>query len=179
MDEASRAAGTERALGVAYRYLNRRERTASELRQHLLGRDLDPAAVEAAIGELTEAGYVDDARFARLFAQDKRELQQWGSTRIRGALLSLGIDRDLAEAALTEPDRSRPVPGAAPGCTEPARSNVAGGELERALALLERRFPDPPRDRRARQRALGMLVRRGYELELALEAIAARSRDEI
>lgn len=167
MDTASGAAASTRALELAYRYLSRRERTTHELRRHLLARDLDAAAVEAAVAELTEAGYVDDARFARLFAQDKRELQQWGSARIRGALVSLGIARDLVEAALAEPGAAGPA------------TQAAGGELERALALLTRRFPDPPREHRERQRALGMLLRRGYELDLALEAIAAHSRSEL
>jgi SOS response regulatory protein OraA/RecX len=42
--------------------------------------------------------------------------------------------------------------------------------------LLRRRFPDPPRERRERERALSMLLRKGYESELALDALAAHSR---
>jgi regulatory protein len=179
MATASQAAATVRALELAYRYLNRRERTTHELRCHLLGRDLDPAGVEAAVAELTEAGYVDDARFARLFTEDKRELQQWGTARIRRALLSLGIDRDIVDAALAEPGGTSLGAEPAARCTRLAESMATGGELERAVALLERRFPDPPRERRERQRALGMLLRRGYELDLALEALATHTRDEI
>ena len=44
-------------------------------------------------------------------------------------------------------------------------------ELEAALALLQRRFPDPPATPRELERALGMLVRKGYELELAHDAL--------
>ena len=44
-------------------------------------------------------------------------------------------------------------------------------ELEAALALLRRRFPDPPATPRDCERALGVLVRKGYELELAHDAI--------
>jgi regulatory protein len=57
----------------------------------------------------------------------------------------------------------------------------AGGpqsELDRALGLLRRRFPDPPQDRRDRNRALGMLLRKGYESELALDALAAYARGD-
>ena len=39
------------------------------------------------------------------------------------------------------------------------------------MALLRRRFPDPPATPRDRDRALGVLVRKGYELELAHDAI--------
>jgi regulatory protein len=44
-------------------------------------------------------------------------------------------------------------------------------ELEAALALLRRRFPAPPATPRECERALGMLLRKGYELELAHDAI--------
>ncbi|MGH2886826.1 MAG: hypothetical protein ACRDPA_29725, partial [Solirubrobacteraceae bacterium] len=49
-------------------------------------------------------------------------------------------------------------------------------ELDRALAVLRRRFPTPPADRRDRERAFGVLVRKGYESELALDALAAHVR---
>jgi len=45
------------------------------------------------------------------------------------------------------------------------------GEMEAALELLARRFPDPPQTRRDLDRALGMLVRKGYGLELAHDAL--------
>jgi regulatory protein len=71
--------------------------------------------------------------------------------------LARGIEPEVLESALVETDH----------------------ELERAVALLQQRFPDPPRERRDRQRALGVLVRRGYAPELAIDAITAYSRDEI
>ena len=43
--------------------------------------------------------------------------------------------------------------------------------MDAALALLRRRFPDPPATPRDCERALGVLVRKGYELELAHDAI--------
>jgi regulatory protein len=153
------ADGLERALATAYRYLNRCERTQAEVRSHLRRADVDPQDAERAIAALMEQGYLDDARFVGLFVQDKRELEQWGSDRIRQALLARGIDRDLVEKALTEP-----VGG-------------SGSEIERAVALLVRRFPRPLRDRRERERALGVLLRKGYDVELALDAITAHARE--
>jgi regulatory protein len=43
--------------------------------------------------------------------------------------------------------------------------------MEAALALLRRRFPAAPDTARERDRALGMLVRKGYELDLAHDAL--------
>ena len=54
------------------------------------------------------------------------------------------------------------------------------GRRDRTVAelrwYLRRRLPGPPDDDRARERALGLLVRRGYELELAYEAVRAFER---
>jgi regulatory protein len=150
------ALALEHALGLAYVHLNRRERTQHELREHLLTRDVQPEVAEEAIAELTHQGYLNDERFVRLFIQDKGGLDEWGSERIRGALLTRGIPADLADTALaTEswPD-----------------------ELERALGLLQRRFPDGLADRRESERALGVLLRKGYEYELAADALSEHRR---
>jgi regulatory protein len=151
-------AGLEQALGTAYRYLNQRERTQAEMRAHLEGKGIGARDVERSIGALVEQGQLDDSRFARLFVQDKRELDDWGGDRIRQVLLSRGVDRDVVEEALAEHEQ------------------VGGSELDRALGLLRRRFPSPPEDRRERDRALGVLLRKGFEPELALDALAAHSK---
>jgi regulatory protein len=153
----------EHALGLAHRYLNARERTASEVRGHLDSKGIEPAVIDCVLALLTADRYVDDARFARLFVQDKRALDQWGAERIIRGLRTRGIDAEVIEAALAEDDMSD-VPGSN---GEP--------ELERALAILVRRFPVPPRQRRERDRALGVLIRKGYDPELALDALAAYS----
>ena len=59
------------------------------------------------------------------------------------------------------------------------RAALAGGsddenghdELEVACDLLARRFPHPPETPRDLERALGFLVRKGYALELAHDAL--------
>ena len=73
---------------------------------------------------------LDDARYARLFVEDKRTLEAWGSERIERELRARGVERELVAAALADGDAD------------------AEGELDRALELLRRRFPEPPRDRR-------------------------------
>jgi len=151
----------QRALDLGYSYLNRRERTVVEVEHQLAREGIVPELIEAAIRRLGEQGFLDDDRFARLFVADKRELEQWGAERIRRGLLSRGIDRDLAEIALgsgREPEE------------------LEESELDRALALLRRRFPTRLADRRERERALGVLLRKGYESELALDALDAHAR---
>jgi len=152
-------AGLERALAIAYRYLNARERTQAEMRAHLARKGIDPRDVGRSVQALVEQGYLDDARFAHLFVQDKRELAEWGADRIRQVLRTRGIDSEVVEEALAQHEQD------------------SKGEIDRALAVLRRRFPSPAGDRRERERALGVLLRKGYDVDLALEAIAAHVRD--
>jgi regulatory protein len=162
----------QKALDLGCAHLNARDRTVSEVRRHLERRGVSEELAEAAIQTLGRQGFLDDGRYARLFVSDKRALEQWGSERIRRGLLSRGIDRQLVEAALAE------APDPAAGDDGEGGEGGAPSELDRALGLLRRRFPDPPQDRRDRNRALGMLLRKGYESELALDALAAYARDD-
>jgi len=148
----------ERALAFAFRHLNRRERTCREMREHLFKRGIEPPVLEAAIQELTGHGYLDDGRFARVFAQDKRALSEWGSARIRRELVARGVDREHIDDALAaHEDWAQP----------------AEAELERARALMRRRFPDGARTRRDRERALAVLLRKGYEYDLAARVLGS------
>ena len=149
--DADPEARLQRAMDLAYKYLGRRDRTVAEVRRHLEAKRCEPAAIDGAVAELSEQGYLDDASYARRFADDRRRLDAWGADRIERKLLSLGIDREVVAAAVGEQDHA--------------------GEMEAALELLARRFPAPPRTPRERDRALGVLVRKGYDLELAYDAL--------
>jgi regulatory protein len=141
----------QHALEVAWTSLGRRERTEAELRGILERKRIAPELAAEVVGQLRDEGYVDDAGYARRFAEDRRRLDGWGAERIERRLRSLGIAREHVAAALAGQD--------------------GDAELEAAVALLERRFAAPPEGPRDRERALGMLVRKGYELDLAHDAL--------
>lgn len=140
-------------LAAAFAYLGPRERTVAEVRTHLTSRlGASREITDETIAQLTERGYLDDARYARCFAEDRRNLDAWGSERICRRLQELGIPAEIARSASQPEDREQ--------------------ELEMALELLRRRIrvfcaEDP----RSRKRALDMLVRRGYDWELAYSAV--------
>jgi regulatory protein len=145
---------SERALELAFRHLGKRDRTEAELRRHLAAKDVGPSEADAAIAEVVRMGYVDDARYARTFAEDRRNLDGWGSARIERRLLELGVEREHVAAALEVRDGAE--------------------ELEAAVQLLRLRLRGQvPIGERDRERALGMLVRKGYERELAYDAVRA------
>ena len=72
-------------------------------------------------------------RYARRFAEDKRELQRWGSERIERELRKRGVAPELIEAAL-------------------ARHRALGRARRRPSASLRERFGAPARRPRARPR---------------------------
>ncbi|HEV2771622.1 MAG TPA: regulatory protein RecX [Thermoleophilaceae bacterium] len=157
LPEDNEAAGHRRALALAWRALSRRDHTVAELRALLERRGVEPAAADGALVEVAGAGYLDDAGFARRFVEDRRRLDRWGEKRIARALERRGIAPELVREVL------------------PGRG--AEAELEAARALLAQRVPVGPVDDRGRQRALGLLMRRGYDAEVANEAVRRHERE--
>jgi regulatory protein len=156
MDAQPERSELERALDLAHRAVGQRERTICELRTLLELKRVGPEAIDAAVGELCQEGLLDDARYAQRFAEDKRELERWGSERITRALHRRGIAPDLIEAAVA--DRGREA------------------ELTTALLVLKQRLGAPPEDDRQRDRAWRLLVRRGYAPEIAYDAVREYER---
>ena len=128
-----------------------RDRSVAELRKYLEGKRVEPELIDEVVGELERTHVLDDARYAERFAEDRRRLDAWGSDRIARRLRELGVDQESIEAAV--------------GAQDPEE------ELGAALELLRRRCPSPPTTRAERDRALGILIRRGYAPELAFDAL--------
>jgi len=125
------------------------------LRTYLEGKRVDPDTIDEIVGELADSGVLDDARYAQRFTEDRRELMGWGSERIEQDLTCRGIPAELIESALAERSRD--------------------GELAAARELLAGRF-GALEDDRSRNRAWQLLVRRGYDSELAYDAVRAHGR---
>jgi len=158
MSGGGRKAGGGReadAFELAVRAISRKERTVAELRSWLVAREVAPGEIDEVVERLASIGGLNDESYATRYAEDKRELRGWGPERIRGALVERGIERSLAEAA-------------------------AGGErpeeqAERAADLLAKRGDSLAADSE-RGRALAFLARRGYDLEVAYQAVRLAQR---
>ena len=155
--EDNEVVGRRRALALAWRALSRRDHTVAELRALLDRRGVEPADADGALDEVAGAGYLDDAALARRFVEDRRRLDRWGNARIARALERRGIAAELVREVLG--------------------GRSADAELEAARALLAERVPVGPVDDRGRRRALGLLTRRGYDIELAYEAVRRPERE--
>jgi regulatory protein len=116
---------------------------------------VEEAEIDDVVAVLAEAGAVDDEGFARRYASDKRLLAGWGADRIEAALQGRGVAREHIDAALAGEDEE--------------------AQFERATSLLLGRGMSCDGERE-RERALGLLVRRGFPLELAYDAVRAAER---
>ena len=144
------------AFELAVGALGRKERTTAELTAWLGERGVEADEVAAAIERLVEIGELDDERFACRYADDKRELRGWGAVRIREALIARGVPAELAEEA--------------------AGSESHGAQLERAAELLSSNGHGAASEPE-RARALAFLTRRGYDYEIAYEAVRRHERE--
>lgn len=107
------------------------------------------------VARLVEVEVLDDEHFAVRFAEDKRALRDWGPDRIAEALRARGVAEDVIAAAV--------------GAEGPEELT------DRALVLLGKHGATVE-DEASRARALSLLTRRGYPLELAYDAVRALER---
>lgn len=143
------------AFELAVGAISRKERTVTELREWLAARGVSDEDAQEALERLVGIGELDDERFAARYAEDKRSLRGWGPDRIRAALVDRGIERGLAEAAAAGED---PM-----------------AQAERAAELLTTRRGDLDHEA-GRGRALAYLARRGYDSEVAYQAVRLAER---
>jgi regulatory protein len=148
-----RKGAPEDAYGLALKALGRKERTEHQLAEWLRARGVEEAELAEVMVRLYEAELLDDQAYAVRYAADKRELRGWGPDRIREALRQRGVPETFIEQAI--------------GCED------EGEQLERAVGLLAERDLDCDSDA-GRGKALRLLVRRGFPLEVGYAAVRSR-----
>lgn len=120
------------------------------MRTYLEGKRVEPQLIDEVVAELERTHVLDDARYAERFTEDRRSLSGWGPERIEQDLARRGIPPELIETALARRGRE--------------------DELAAASQVLAERFA-ALEDDRARNRAWQLLVRRGFDSELAYDAV--------
>lgn len=129
----------ERAL----RHLARRDHSRVELARKLAAHG-SADEIEAVIARMGELGLQSDTRYAEAFVRGKAE--RFGAGRLRNELSLRGVAGDLIDEAI------------ASECSIP--------EIERARAVLHRRFSESPADAREWARQARFLQTRGFASDL-------------
>ena len=88
-----------RAYATAIKLLGARDHSGAELARKLAERDVDADTVDAVLAELAEHRYLDDARYARLYAEQKAG-QGHGPRAIESRLAERGVASGEVRAAM-------------------------------------------------------------------------------
>ena len=146
LERLQELADVEGACRAGLRALATRGRARWDLRRRLIQKQHPPRAVDEALDRLAAQGLLDDRRFAVEYVA-RRVAGGRGSARLVADLLAQGVERPVAEAAVTEALAQEGVdPVAALRSAATSRAARLGG------------LPPPVRKRRLQ----AYLARRGY-----------------
>jgi regulatory protein len=101
----------EQALQKLKHYCGYRERTQSEVRHKLYSLGLHKKEVGDLIARLIEEEYLNEERFAQLYASGKSRIRGWGRQKIRYELHQKGVSASCINQALNALDESEYVAG--------------------------------------------------------------------
>ena len=156
------AAGDGGALAAGLRLLARRAHSCLELRRKLSRRGYEEDDISDAVARLTELGYLDDASFAA--GHVRRRSVTRGPLALSAELALKGVDRDMAEAALSGFDRPAQL----------AAATALAGRLAGHTPGARRAHLEGPAGYRELLGTVGAkLVRRGFSIAVAQEACRA------
>lgn len=139
----------KRGIDVASGFIAFRMRSEFEVFRRLKREGLDEADIATVIDRLKRMDLVDDQAFAGAYARDQILGRKRGPVRVRRGLISLGVDRELAESAVAGVTADHDI-------------------YSQALDLGRKRWNTLGRIadvRRRRKRVYDYLARRGYELD--------------
>lgn len=142
----------ERARAIALRVLTHSPRSAAQLRQKLIDREVDPDLADALIVRYQEVGLLDDAALAATIARTRRAERGLAPRVIRQELQRKGFAQADIDAALAEDD----------GSVDPKAIELARRKWE-SLRTVE----DAVRTRRV----VAMLARKGYPPSAAFSIV--------
>lgn len=151
-----------KVLTACHKVLAGTQVTTDQLRRRLVKAGFEAQDVEFGIDKCTDAGLLDDARYADQWVET-RVRRGHGPARIRQDLAQRGIDRAIVDAALAEHADPEALADAA---VDAARRKFARVDLD---------------DRTARAKALRWLFSRGYSsahADAALRVVRQEQADE-
>lgn len=143
----------KQAFQKLMRFCTYRERCHKEVKQKLFDLQIHPADQEEIIVKLIQEGFLNEERFAKIFAYDKFYLNHWGRFRIRRQMEFLQLSEYLIRKGMAEIDEEDYI-----------------NTFEK---LIEKRMEATKgEDKYKRKRkVIDYLLRKGYESEMVYERI--------
>lgn len=141
------------AKRYALRILQRRDYTQTEMRRKLVGRKYETQVIASLLEELVESGFINDARYAEIYAASALRNKGHAPLRIKRDLMRRGLAETLIEATLQETG-------------EDAEQKALDTSIEKKL-----RAWGSPSDEKGRKRWASYLQRQGFRAGLVFEAL--------
>lgn len=129
-------------LQYALYLLGRRSRSVREMREKLRGKDYTDEQITQTISVLEKGNLLNDAEFARNYAQDKVKIYRRGRHRIALELIHKGVGKELIDEVIKQINNQDELDGAVSLLQSRERSWQAlttRQRFERAVSLLQRR----------------------------------------
>jgi regulatory protein len=127
----------------AVELLARREHSSAELHRKLRERSFSAGTIREVLQELRERSWLDDERFARLYAETRLRRKPMGASKLSEELQRKGVPRAITERTVEE------------FCTDEYQREA----VERAAEKARRRVGDE------REKLLRSLLNRGFAME--------------
>jgi len=135
----------------ALRLLARREHTRQELENKLSPHAGSSAELQGLISGLKQKNQLSEERFAE--GRARQLARKYGAARIRQDLKAKGVSDELISRVTSD------------------------GELERARAILERKYREPAATRAERAKRMRFLQSRGFSSDIIFKLLSSRSAD--
>ncbi len=138
------------------RLLARRSHSVNELRIKLKQKGYDNILIDDVLNDLIQKGYLDDIKFAEIFAEENIKRKLWSTEKIKTELMKKGVDRAVINEVL-----SNKFPGF--------------NDIENAAVLAEKKFnilkSHNYEKKKLKLKLFNYLSGKGYNYSVSSEAI--------
>lgn len=142
-------------VSAALRLISQRPRSVAELAEKLRAKGFEGAEVERAVADLSEAGYLDDEKYAALLALSRSRNKFWGPAKIVFELNRKGISQEIIRKTVVR---------------DPASEETTA--VEALKKWLKKTGLAEPLDRPGSARAYRFLKGRGFSADSIFKALA-------
>jgi regulatory protein len=140
-------------LEKAKSYCAYQERCNADIKKKLAEWKVKPEVSQKVIHQLRQEDYINEERFARVFAGGKFRIKKWGRKKIIAALRAKGIRENHIERGLEEIDEDEYL------------------QTLRSLIDKKKQSMKEPGSRTSRNKLINYILSRGYEQHLVFENI--------
>lgn len=143
----------------AFALLAARSLSESELSRKLRDKGFEGVLVSEVVAEFKASGYIDDGAYAMSYARNRLKIHPMGERLLRRELLQKGIEEELIDKTISE-----------------VFSEFRESKLARELVSKRASRYINLSDQKRRKRLYDLLLRRGFDWEVAREALEQMSK---